>query len=255
MPVQFRNSVWTRGRAAARWVGGQEPIILLVVLVAVVTCWGFIEIADEVMEGETAAFDRWVVRSMRQDHDPSVPIGPEWVQEAGRDATALGGIAWLAFSTLAVAGYLWMDRKVRLAIFLIAATVSGLLITLGLKQLFGRPRPEVVPHLSHVATSSFPSGHSMLAAVVYLTLGALVATVAPRRRLKWYVLTVAIILTAIVGVSRVYLGVHYPTDVLAGWMAGLVWALGCWLVARTLQSRGRLEDETDLGEPLGPVRQ
>jgi undecaprenyl-diphosphatase len=235
--------------ASAQWLRGQEPLMLLAVLFLVASCWAFISVTDEVLEGETAAFDRWVVRAMRQDQDPSVPIGPDWLQEAGRDATALGGIAWLAFSTLAVAGYLWIDRKFRLAAFLLGATTGGLAVSLALKRIFDRPRPDIVPHLSHVVTSSFPSGHSMLSAVVYLTLGALIATVAPRRRLKWYVIAVAMVLSMIVGVSRVYLGVHYPTDVLAGWMAGLVWALACWLVARWLQSRGRLEhDEQTLPE-------
>ncbi len=228
-------------RSWAQRLGGQEALILMAVLLTVASCWVFIEVADEVIEGETQAFDRWVVRAMRQDHDPSVPIGPSWLQEAGRDATALGGIAWLVFSTLAVCGYLWIDRKVRLAGFLVGATIGGLLLSLTLKGMFDRPRPDVVPHLSHVTTSSFPSGHSMLSAIVYLTLGALLATVAPRRRLKLYVLGVAMTLPMIVGTSRVYLGVHYPTDVLAGWMAGLVWAMVCWLVARWLQSRGQLE--------------
>jgi undecaprenyl-diphosphatase len=110
--------------------------------------------------------------------------------------------------------------------------------------LYARPRPDLVPHLSPVYTSSFPSGHSLIAAVVYLTLGSLLASVISRPMLKVYVLSVAMLLTTAVGLSRVYLGVHYPTDVLAGWLAGLVWALLCWLVARVLQRRGRVESES-----------
>lgn len=83
----------------------------------------------------------------------------------------------------------------------------------------------------------------MVSAVVYLTLGSLLSAVMPNKKLKVYVLVVAIVLTLIVGFSRVYLGVHYPTDVLAGWLAGLVWALFGWLVARGLQRRGAVEDE------------
>src|SRR5205085_9940078 len=106
---------------------------------------------------------------------------------------------------------------------------------------FDRPRPSVVPHLSHVMTSSFPSGHSLLSAVVYLTLGSLLARLVGPPRLKLYFLGVAVLLSFLVGLSRVYLGVHYPTDVLAGWAAGLTWAVLCWLLARYLQHRGAVE--------------
>jgi undecaprenyl-diphosphatase len=80
-----------------------------------------------------------------------------------------------------------------------------------------------------------------MSAVVYLTLGALLARLADQRRVKLYFLAVAALLTLLVGLSRVYLGVHYPTDVLAGWSAGLVWATLCWLAARSLQRRGAVE--------------
>jgi undecaprenyl-diphosphatase len=226
-----------------RLPGGGENVLLLASLAIVVALiWGFIELADEVLEGDTQALDARVVRSMRRADDPNIPIGPYWVQEIGRDATALGGAGWLTFFTGVVAGYLWLDRKYRMTLFLLAATVGGLLISGAMKLLFSRPRPDVVPHLSHVATSSFPSGHSLLSAVVYLTLGALLSAVTPQRRLKIYVLVVAILLSVVVGVSRVYLGVHYPTDVLAGWMVGLVWALLCLLTARWLQRKGDIEN-------------
>ncbi len=178
-----------------------------------------------------------------------MPIGPPWLQEMGRDATALGGVGWLAFCTGVVAGYLWLDQRRRMMVFLLAAILGGLLVSGGLKQLFNRPRPDVVPHLSHVFTTSFPSGHSLLSAVVYLTLGSLLAASVSRRRLKAYFITVALLLTFFVGISRVYLGVHYPTDVLAGWMAGLIWALMCWMTAHWLQTRGRVEQPQHAMEP------
>jgi len=240
----------------ARWIqyakrlpGGGETVLLLAGLAIIVgLAWGFIELADEVLEGDTQALDARIVRAMRRADDPSVPIGPYWVQEIGRDATALGGAGWLTFFTAVVAGYLWLDRKYRMTGFLLAATIGGLLVSGAMKFFFSRPRPDVVPHLSHVATSSFPSGHSLLSAVVYLTLGALVSAVTPHRRLKIYVLLVAVLLSVTVGVSRVYLGVHYPTDVLAGWMVGLTWALLCLLVARRLQRKGEIESS---GETAG----
>ncbi len=128
-------------------------------------------------------------------------------------------------------------------VFLIIAVVGGLVVSTILKMSFNRPRPDIVPHLSAVYTSSFPSGHSMLAATVYLTLGALLARFVPERRFKAYFLIVALILTGLVGVSRVFMGVHYPTDVLAGWVAGLTWAILCWVVARILQRRGAVEQD------------
>jgi undecaprenyl-diphosphatase len=125
---------------------------------------------------------------------------------------------------------------------LIAATLGGCTVSLLLKHAFDRPRPQLVPHLSIVHTSSFPSGHSMLAAAVYLTLGALLGQFVHERVLKAYFLIVAIALTVLVGLSRVYMGVHYPTDVLTGWTGGLAWALICWLIARFMQRRHIVEE-------------
>src|SRR5262249_16044963 len=157
--------------------------------------------------------------------------------EAGRDFSALGGFAVLTLITLAVAGYLLIVRKRHAAILLVVAALGGRLVRHVLKALVDRPRPDVVPHLSHLSSASFPAGRAMLSAVVYLTLGAMLARLVERRRVKTYVLTVAILLTFLVGVSRVFLGVHYPSDVLAGWTAGLVWAVLCWLATRYLQRR------------------
>lgn len=126
-------------------------------------------------------------------------------------------------------------------LLVLVATFSGLLVSLLLKHSFHRPRPELVPHLSYVYTSSFPSGHAMLSATVFLTLGALLGRFVQEPVLKAYFLVVAGILTFLVGVSRVYLGVHYPSDVLAGWTAGLAWALTCWLIAKAMQQRGVVE--------------
>ncbi|MBM3856033.1 MAG: phosphatase PAP2 family protein, partial [Verrucomicrobia bacterium] len=119
--------------------------------------------------------------------------------------------------------------------------LSGLVLSTMLKYFFGRPRPDVVPHLSPAALASFPSGHSMLSAIVYLALGTLLARLVSEMRLKLYILGMALTLTFLVGASRIYAGVHYPSDVLAGWTAGLVWAVLCWLAARYLQERGSVE--------------
>ena len=233
------------GNGPISWLAGHVNIVLVAVLLIVGGTWGFIELADEVREGDTQRFDDWAVRAMRRADDPSRPIGPHWLPEVGRDLTALGGVAVLSLTTAFVAGYLLIVRKYHAMWLVLAATLGGLLISTLLKHLIDRARPDLVPHLSHVYTSSFPSGHSMLSAVVYLTLGALLTRLASERRVKLYFLAAALLLTFLVGVSRVYMGVHYPTDVLAGWTAGLVWALLCWLVARHLQRRGAVEKDAD----------
>jgi undecaprenyl-diphosphatase len=234
-----------RFRAIIDWLGGHGWIVLGVVLLIVLGTWGFIGLADEVREGDTQHFDDWAVRSLRRADDPAQPIGPKWLAEVGRDITALGGVAVLSVVTAIVVGYYLILEKWRAALFVLFATLGGLILSSLLKNLFDRPRPQLVPHLSQVYTSSFPSGHSMLAATVYLTLGSLLMRLAPKRRLKFYYLLVAMTLTLLVGLSRVYMGVHYPTDVLAGWTAGLVWALLCWLTARTLQRRGAVETDEE----------
>jgi len=203
--------------------------------------WGFAEIADEVAEGETHGFDRRVLLAMRDPGDPADPWGPRWLEEIGRDFTALGGMGVLTGLTLAVCLFLAMQRKHHAMILVLAAVGGGLLLSLLLKRGFDRPRPNLVPRLSYVYTASFPSGHSMMSAVTYLTLGALLARLQATRRLKVYLIVLPVLVTLAVGLSRVYLGVHWPTDVLAGWAAGSAWALVCWLMASWLQRRGKVE--------------
>ena len=203
--------------------------------------WLFISIAGEVMEGETAAWDRRLLLALRSAADPALPWGPAWVQEMARDFTALGGVAVLTLMTAAVIGYLLFAGKRHAAIAILVAVAGGLILSSLLKLGFDRPRPELVPHGSLVYTTSFPSGHSMMAAVTYLTLGALLARVEGSIRIRIYLLSVAVLLTVLVGVSRVYLGVHWPTDVAAGWAVGAAWALLCSLVMSRLQRRGEVE--------------
>ena len=219
-----------------------EPLVLIVLAVGAASLWAFIETADAVFANETQGFDRWMLSALRDPNNRADPIGPAWVEEMARDVSALGGIAWITFATLVIAGYLWIDGKTRMGLLLLATTGTGAVVSMLLKSWYARPRPELVPHVSQAFLSSFPSGHSMIAAVVYLTLGSLLASVVSRLALKIYVLAVAVVLTTAVGLTRIFLGVHYPTDVLAGWLGGLLWALLCWLAARVLQKRGQVED-------------
>jgi undecaprenyl-diphosphatase len=241
------------------WVRHHTNLVVLIVALLVVGgVWAFVEIAGEVVEGDTKHFDEWAVQALRMpdpdarpgEHRPQVPLGPRWLREVGRDLTALGGVAVLSLVTMGVAGYLLMLRKYHAMWLVLVATGGGLIGSTMLKAAFDRPRPGV-DHFSYVVTSSFPSGHSMLSAVVYLTLGSLLARLVPKRLVKVYLIVVALLLTALVGLSRVYMGVHYPTVVLAGWSAGLAWALLCWLAARYLQKRGAVEKDTDNPAPGG----
>ena len=211
--------------------------LFLGLLLLVAALWVFVQVADEVHEGETQHLDRQVVRSLRDPLEPARPVGPHWLPETARDVTALGGVPVLGFVSLAVAGFLALSGKLRSLVLVLGATLGGLVISLLLKEGFARPRPDVVPHLTQTLTASFPSGHAMLSAVVYLTLGLQLTALVPRRRLKTYVLVIALLLTVLIGLSRVYLGVHYPTDVLAGWAAGLAWAVASALVAHALRRR------------------
>ena len=244
--VRAANAIW-RG-SVGRWAQREFAVLASLVLAAA-AIWSFSELADEVLEGETHAFDEWVLLALRSATDRSDPLGPGWLEELMRDITGLGGIGILTFITLAVAGFLALDRKSHAALFVLVAVGGGMLLSTGLKIGFDRPRPDLVSHGTIVYTASFPSGHSMLAAVTYLTLGALLARVQARLVLKLYLLGLAILLTVSVGASRVYLGVHWPTDVLAGWAVGAAWALFCWAAALWLQRRGQVESAGPDPEP------
>jgi undecaprenyl-diphosphatase len=223
----------------------QELALFIPMLLLTIGVYAFIRIADEVFEGDTEHFDKWMLRAMRRPNDLATPIGPGWVQEAGRDLTALGGVIVLVLVILTVSGYLWLRKKHHAMWFTLITSFTGMILAGILKRSFERPRPDIVPHLSIVNTTSFPSGHSMLSAVVYLTLGLLLSRTATDHATRFYPVVVAIVLTFLVGLSRVYMGVHYPTDVMAGWLAGGVWALLCWTIAKYLQDRGQVEPPDD----------
>lgn len=216
--------------------------VLVLALAVVAGVWGFVELAEDVLEEDTRAFDHWLLDALRHPEDPAWPRGPRWLVEIGRDITALGSSVVLALVTATVAGFLLLQRKYGAMWFVLITSVSGGLLSRLLKEFFARERPDPVPCI-WVSSPSFPSGHAMLSAVVYLALGILLARIEPRPLLKVYYLSVTMALTFLVGTSRVYLGVHYPTDVLAGWTVGLVWALLCWLAAWYLQRRGAVEPD------------
>jgi undecaprenyl-diphosphatase len=199
--------------------------------------WAFIELAGEVLEGDTQAFDEWVLKSLRKPDDPHTAIGPWWLRHSVRDVSALGGVTVLTLLTVTVAGFCGLIGNWRAMWTVLAAAAGGQTLSSLLKYLLSRQRPEVVPHFVDVSSASFPSGHAMVSAAVYLTLGILLAEFVERRCLKTYLIGVAIVLTVVIGASRVYLGVHYPTDVLAGWTAGAMWAVLCGYAAVWIRPR------------------
>ena len=200
-------------------------------LVVVVALFAFAMLADAVMEGETLAFDYAVLRALGVPEDTAAASVPGWLAEAARDFTALGSTAVLIFVVAAGAGYFAMRRRTAEAFLLVGAVGGGTVLSSVLKLGFDRPRPGFGGIVIEVYTAGFPSGHAMLSAVTYLTLGALVMRGEARSWMKSYVLALAILTTVLVGASRIYLGVHWPTDVLAGWSVGAAWAVLCWLFA------------------------
>ena len=207
----------------------------------------FALLAAEVFEGDTQAFDNRLLMALRRADDRSIPIGPPWLRAGALDITALGSPTVLGLATLAVCGFLLLQRMARTATFVFIATIGGWFLNETLKEVFQRARPAIVPHLQNVMTLSFPSGHAMNSAAVYLTLGALTMRLADRRVTKWYCMAAAMLLTFLVGTSRIFLGVHYPTDVLAGWLLGMTWALACWTVERRIEQSAGLQRERAAG--------
>lgn len=206
----------------------------------------FAKLASEISEGETRPFDDRLLLLLRNPHDRADPLGPRWLEEAARDVTALGSATVLGLLTVFVAGFLLLERKRHAAVMAsLAAGGAGLLSTL-LKLGYHRPRPAVVPHLSHVTSASYPSGHSMVSTAVLLSLAAMLAQTTPRTATRIYLFAAAALASLCIGTSRVYLGVHYPTDVLGGWVAGTAWALCWWSVGRWMQRPVSHQGPTDM---------
>lgn len=223
--------MWLWSRLARR-----EAAPVAALGVAALGLLGFAEIADEVGEGEARGFDTALLLALRAGR-PDNPIGPRWFEDTVAEITALGGFGVLALVIAIAVGYLGVLKKWGSALMLLAATLGGTALSEGLKIGFNRPRPDLVAHAVDVTSMSFPSGHAMLSAVTYLTLGVMLARTQERKRVRGYILGAAVLLTLLVGASRVYLGVHWPTDVLAGWCLGAAWALMCWAAATWLAAR------------------
>jgi undecaprenyl-diphosphatase len=214
----------------------QQPIMLIIIMACFFAFSFFGEVVDEVLEGESHALDEKILLYLRDKDDIKSPLGPPWLEEMMRDFTALGGIGLLTFMTLASTVYLIIIKRKFHAIYLVIVIITGTILSNLLKIGFDRPRPDLVPHDSITYMAGFPSGHSFMATVVYLTLGVILTEAQTKTGLKFYFLFLAVLLAILVGVSRVYLGVHWPSDVLAGWLIGAGWALLFWILAKFMQN-------------------
>jgi len=201
-----------------------------------------VKAASEVSEGDTLAFDRAVLLALRRQGDLATPVGPGWLREAMIDLTSLGSVAVLTVIAALAVGYLLAARKPALAAFTLGAVGGGAILGTVLKAVYARSRPDIVAHLVGTHSASFPSGHAMNSAITYLTLAVLLSRAETSHALRMYLVSVAIGLTLLVGFSRVYLGVHWPTDVAGGWIVGGLWAVGCSLLAKRLQSSHTVEE-------------
>ena len=244
MATQTAARRWLRLRKLERheiaWLVAGACVCLLL--------WGFLSLADEVMEGDTTTLDTRILLAFRKADDPARPIGPQWVENSLLDLTALGGPTVLGLVVVSVAGFLLLQTRYHTALVVLATAASGEIANMAMKNVFLRPRPTIVPHLRDVSSTSFPSGHAMESAIIYLTLGAMLMRLAERRITKIYCIGLAVFMTLLVGISRVYLGVHYPTDVVAGWMFGFFWASLCWIVARRFETESGVAEEREKAE-------
>lgn len=219
----------TTGSAAWLW-----PVLIFAGLGAL----GFgLHLTDEISDGESYRFDTWILVHLRQSANTAIPIGPKWLELSATDLSALGGftLQWLLGGAAVV--FLLYIRKRAEAGWLAASVLGASLFNTVLKHSLHRARPEVVPHLTMVDNASFPSGHAMISAAILLTIGAMISETVKSTSARFYIMLFAAFLVFLIGLSRLYLGVHWPTDVLAGWCLGGVWALIVFAVNRLLRRR------------------
>jgi len=214
---------------------------------------GFIGLASGVLSAATEPFDHAILQALRTE--VSDPYGPAWLERTVVNLSALGSAAVTSLIVCVGALFFLLDKRPRQAILLAGVTSLAALGMTGLKLLIGRERPTIVEHIEVIRGLSFPSGHTLIAAVLYPTLGMLIASNLRQRHLKVFVFVVAALLALIVGLTRVYIGVHYPSDVLGGWLLGLAFAIAAGLVVQSLKRQHIVErppGET-VGDEVGPI--
>ena len=215
--------LWARLRAL-------EARTLAAIMLIAAGLLAFLRLGDAVRAGRTLDLDRRIILALRDPANPAQPRGSFWTRDILHDLTALGGVGVLTLTVLVAVIFLWVNRRRRHAAVLLgvvaAATVAGELI----KAAYNRPRPDLVAYGDYFSQSSFPSGHSNIATVVWMTLALIVASLERTRVGKATALVVGAFISLTAGGSRVYFGVHWPSDVLGGWILGSGWALVAWIV-------------------------
>lgn len=245
--IAFARRAFTLARTEIAALGA-----LLVVALGSLT---FADLAEDVRDPDNQLFDARVLHLLRPyADDPSRPWGPWWLKEAASDITSLGGISVLALFATIVIVFLVIQRKWLSSVLLIVGLGGGVLLSEGLKAVFERDRPPALYRATETLNASFPSGHALLSAVFYLSLGVMLTRAFPERRFKAYVLGVGIVITLLIGVTRIYLGAHWASDVFAGWSVGAAWAMALWLLAYQISRRQRrhgapLQDEATSASP------
>ena len=209
-------------------VGGIGIFLVAGLLIAIAGTAAFVALASEVREGDTQGFDEAVIKWMGAHHSPLV-------DKVMIEVTALGTGTTVLMIVAIAALFLTLTQHKYSAILLLVATTGGLVLNGVLKLGFERPRPSIFVPVVHTVSSSFPSGHAMSSAIVYGTVAYLAARLHRRRWARWLVMMFALVVIALISLSRMYLGVHYPSDVLAGVIIGLAWAGFCMATLEAIQ--------------------
>ncbi|MDP2117361.1 MAG: phosphatase PAP2 family protein [Brevundimonas sp.] len=208
----------------------------------------FLELAGAVTGADGQAFDQAVLTWMQPVAGD--PRGPWWLEEAAADLTSLGGISVLGLFAVVAIAFLLIQRKRLSALLLVLGLAGGVVLSEGLKALFQRERPPGDYQAVETLNASFPSGHALLATVFYLTLGVMLTRAFPRAHLKAFVLGAAMTVALLIGLTRVYLGAHWASDVFAGWCVGAAWAMALWLAAYVVQRRQAVHSDGPHDETL-----
>ena len=182
-----------------------------------------------------AGLDHALMQALHDEIYPSDPIGPEWLENALRDISALGSNIIVVLATVTAATLLVMRNRQGPAVLLLVTVAAAFMLNWALKGMFDRERPDFLSYSVSVESSSFPSSHAMLGAVLYLLIAAIVTREYASRQWGVLVMSIGIFIAFAIGFSRIYLGAHWPSDVLAGWALGAACALAAWQLARTPQ--------------------